>query len=85
MYVNTTNEDLDLTQGAVAKALSQAAGPALQAECTNKARISVGSMAVTGSGNLPCRHVFHIVAPSYDGPGRNAEKVNFCANFCHHI
>ena len=77
MYINTTNEELDLTQGAVAKELAKAAGPALQAECNKKAPIPIGGVAVTGPGKLPCRHVFHVNAPNYDGPGGQAEKVIF--------
>ena len=65
MYVNTTNADLDLTQGPVAQALSKAAGPTLQAECKKKAPISVGNIAVTGGGKLQCCHVIHVVASKY--------------------
>ena len=73
MYVNTTNPNLDLSFGEVAQALSKAAGPTLQAECTKKAPISAGDIAVTGGGNLQCRYVFHTVAASqYD---QQAEKV----------
>ena len=72
MYVNTTNVDLNLSQGAVAQALSKAAGPALQAECTKKAPISAGDIAVTEGGRLQCRHVIHVVASSYQ---KQAEKV----------
>ena len=58
--------------GEVAQTLSKAAGPTLQAECTKKAPISDGEIAVTGGGNLQCRYVFHIVASQYD---QQAEKV----------
>ena len=75
MYVNTTNVDLNLSQGAVAQALSKAAGPALQAECTKKAPISVGDIAVTGGGRLPCRYVLHTVAAQYPRREKQAEKV----------
>ena len=75
MYVNTTNVDLNLSQGAVAQALSKAAGPALQAECTKKAPISVGDIAVTGSGRLPCRYVLHTVAAQHHRREKQAEKV----------
>ena len=75
MYVNTTNADLDLSQGPVARALSKAAGPALQAECTKKAPISVGDIAVTGGGRLQCRYVFHTVAGQYPHREKQAEKV----------
>ena len=77
MYINSTNHQLNLSQGAVAQALAKAAGPALQDECNKKAPIQDGEIAVTGAGKLPCRHVFHVVAPKYDGAGGKAEKVNF--------
>ena len=75
MYVNTTNGDLDLAQGGVAQALSKAAGPALQAECTKKAPISVGDIAVTGGGRLPCQYILHTVAAKYRRREKQAEKV----------
>ena len=75
MYVNTTNTDLNLSNGKVAQALSAAAGPSLQEECKKKAPISVAEIAVTGGGKLQCRYVFHTVAAHYDGPGKQAEKV----------
>lgn len=53
--MNTTNTNLDLRQGAVSMALLQAGGQSLQQECTQKAPIKVGEVAVTGSGNLPCQ------------------------------
>ena len=65
MYVNTTNGDLNLSNGGVAEALSKAAGPALQEECKKKAPISVGDIAVTGGGKLQCRYVLHTVAAQY--------------------
>ena len=75
VYVNTTNTKLDLSSGAVSQALLKAGGPDLQAECKKKAPISVGDVAVTGGGKLECLHIFHVVIPSYDGPGGQAEKV----------
>ena len=75
MYVNTTNVDLNLSQGGVAQALSKAAGPALQAECTKKAPISVGDIAMTGGGRLQCRYVFHTVAAQYHHREKQTEKV----------
>ena len=75
MYVNTTNVELNLSQGGVAQALSKAAGPALQAECTKKAPISVGDIAVTGGGRLQCCYVFHTVAAQYHRREKQAEKV----------
>ncbi len=78
MFVNTTNGQLDLSHGAVATALAKAAGPDLQSECKTKAPVAVGDLAITGAGNLPCRYVFHTVAPEYDKPGGGAEKVTQC-------
>lgn len=74
-YVNSTNTKLDLAHGAVAKALAKAAGPTLQSECTALAPVQVGSVTVTGAGDLDCRHILHVVAPNYDRPGGQAEKV----------
>ena len=61
VYVNTTNNQLNLNSGAVSKALLNAAGQSLQDECTKKAPVktSTGSVAITGPGKLPCKYVFH--------------------------
>ena len=55
-------------------ALLKAAGQSLQQECSEVGAIGVGEVAVTGGGNLKCRHVFHIVLPSYKRKNE-AEKV----------
>ena len=68
---------MDLTGGAVAQALSEAAGPVLQAECTKKAPIAAGEIAVTGPGNIRrCRCIIHINCPGYDKSGGQAEEVS---------
>ena len=72
MYVNTTNTNLKLSQGAVSSALLKAGGTELQQECSQKAPIRVGDVASTGPGKLPCQLVFHNVLPSYR---QLAEKV----------
>ena len=71
--MNTTNRDLNLSSGAVSLALLKAGGQQLQMECTKKAPISTGDVAVTGPGAISCRYIFHTVIPSYNGKG--AEKV----------
>ena len=76
MYVNTTNTDLNLSHGAMSSALLQAGGVMLQQECSQKAPIRVGDVAVTSSGNIPnCRFIFHTVVPNYN---KHGEKV-ICA------
>lgn len=76
VYVNTTNGNLDLSQGAVALALLKAGGKSLQRECSRAAPINVGDVAVTGPGNLPCQHILHTVLPSYQKQSSEAEKVS---------
>jgi poly [ADP-ribose] polymerase 10/14/15 len=76
IYVNSTNGNMDLTGGAVAQALSKAAGPVLQAECNDKAPIAAGEIAVTGPGNIRrCRCIIHINCPGYDKSGGQAEEM----------
>ena len=82
IYVNTTNTNLDLSQGAVAVALSKAAGPELQKECSKKAPVAVGEIAVTGAGKLPCHYVFHTVVSTYDKTGGKAVKVTEIYHGC---
>ena len=77
MYVNTTNTDLNLSQGAVSLALLKAGGKGLQQECDQKAPIKVGDVASTGPGKLPCRSVFHTVVTKYNK--KPAEKVLYLA------
>ncbi|XP_066275338.1 protein mono-ADP-ribosyltransferase PARP14-like [Branchiostoma lanceolatum] len=63
--VNSTNEQLDLTRGAVSNAICKAGGPNIQRECANIA--ASGGMkdgiAVTGSGKLKCKKIIHAAAP----------------------
>ena len=75
MYINTSNGELDLSQGAVSKALAAAAGPTLQAECSKKKPLQVGGIATTTGGQLQCQYVIHTVLPAYDGAGGVAEQV----------
>ena len=73
MYVNTTNNQLNLSSGAVSIALLKAGGKSLQDDCTKKGPIKTGDVAVTGPGQIPCKHIFHTVMPTYDG--KTSEKV----------
>ena len=78
--VNTTDQNLGFG-GFVAKALLKAAGGALKDECASKAPVPVGGVAVTGAGNMNCKHIIHAVLPNYDGPGGQSEKVTFVLAF----
>ncbi|ROL54451.1 Poly [ADP-ribose] polymerase 14 [Anabarilius grahami] len=66
VIVNTISEDLDLSKGAVSKALLQTAGRQLQSEITRTAHsnnLNYGEMVITDGYNLKCRKVFHVVSP----------------------
>ena len=82
VLVNTTNSDLGFG-GFVSQALLKAAGKALKVECAKKAPVNVGDVAVTGAGNMKCKHIMHVVLPSYDGSGglSQSEKVHFVNHF----
>ncbi len=59
--VNAANNHLILGAG-VAGAIARRGGPAIQAECDRHGPIRVGEAAITGAGDLPCRHVIHAAA-----------------------
>ncbi len=73
--MNSTNRNLDLSQGAVAHALLKAGGHTLQAECTAKSPISTGEVVPTKPGNIQCQYILHTVVPNFDQPGGKAQKV----------
>ncbi|KAK7933379.1 hypothetical protein WMY93_004275 [Mugilogobius chulae] len=69
VIVNTIAENMNLTQGAVSKALLQAAGSALQAAVFSTASedlLPVGEVVITDGFNLRCQKVFHTVCPPWD-------------------
>ncbi|XP_066276881.1 protein mono-ADP-ribosyltransferase PARP14-like isoform X2 [Branchiostoma lanceolatum] len=63
--VNPTNAKLDFTMGAVPRAILNAGGQAVLAECRQLGSLPISGVAVTGAGNLRCKHVIH-VAPGDD-------------------
>ncbi|KAI5099590.1 poly [ADP-ribose] polymerase 14 isoform X2, partial [Silurus meridionalis] len=82
VIVNTISEDLDLSKGAVSKALLKAAGPQLQAETRSQnlkalgdSNLSYGDIVVTNSYNLKCKKVFHTVCPFWNRGGRSEVEV----------
>ena len=66
MLVNTTGESLNLDSNPCSKALSNEAGPVLQAECSKIGKIKVGDVAVTQGGNLLCDEVYHVVCVQWN-------------------
>ena len=80
MLVNSVRHDLDLSRGAISKALSEAAGPELQRECDKiTSHLNPDDVMVTAPGNLPCKHVVHVVCSQWDGSmsGGNEEVSAF--------
>ncbi|XP_067289789.1 protein mono-ADP-ribosyltransferase PARP14 [Pseudorasbora parva] len=65
VIVNTISNDLDLSKGAVSKAILQTAGHQLQSEITTAARSRNVSrnMVITDGYRLKCQKVFHVVCP----------------------
>ena len=87
--VNAANQHLQHS-GGVARAIAQAAGPALAADCaqllSDGARfpsgcVPVGSAVRTGAGAMLCRAIIHAVAPRYAGKNRHIFTVPHCF-FC---
>ena len=64
--VNAANTDLVLGAG-VAGAIRARGGPSIQAECNAHGPIGLGEAALTGSGDLPARHVIHAAALELGG------------------
>ncbi|XP_078671108.1 protein mono-ADP-ribosyltransferase PARP14-like isoform X1 [Branchiostoma floridae x Branchiostoma belcheri] len=83
--VNSSNEQLDLTRGAVSNAICKAGGPTIARECTRIAASGgmKGGIAVTGAGKLKCKKIIHAAAPATDWRNviinclRTAEDLGF--------
>ncbi|XP_063060298.1 protein mono-ADP-ribosyltransferase PARP14-like [Engraulis encrasicolus] len=78
VVVNTVAENVDLSQGAVSKALLQAAGQRLQSaanDLVRGGRVKPGEMVVTDGFGLKCKKVFHTVCPPWDQRGGTSEKI----------
>lgn len=82
VIVNTIADNLNLRQGAVSKALLQAAGPSLQSAviAAGGRAVNFGHVVITNGFNLSCQKVFHAVCPFWDKGAGKAENVS--ASFC---
>jgi len=66
--VNSVGNDMNLSSGKVAVALSNKAGPQLQAACTALAPTASGDVKETDGFNLACKKVLHCNCPQWQGP-----------------
>ena len=63
--VNITSKDMNMeTAGALSKAVKQASGPQVEAECQQLGQQSGGSAVITSGGNLQSRHIIHLIPDS---------------------
>ncbi|XP_029634043.1 protein mono-ADP-ribosyltransferase PARP14-like [Octopus sinensis] len=68
VIVNSTNKQLQLSNGSISKSILNAAGPQMQDECNQKypRGISTSEIAVTKGYKLKCKNVFHLALPPWD-------------------
>ena len=73
--MGTAASNLNLKQNPLAKALSQAAGPNLQKECTKIGPTAVGDIAVNNQpGNLNCKAVIFAICCEWEsGKGKKVK------------
>ena len=77
--VNAANGQLVLG-GGVAGAIRLKGGAAIQAECNEKAPISVGEAVITTGGDLKAKYVIHAVGPRMGEGDEDAKLANATAN-----
>lgn len=74
VIVNTISEGLNLSMGAISKAILQAAGHSLQTALWFEAGVPTlqyGDVVITDGFNLKCQKVFHAVCPVWqNGAGQ---------------
>lgn len=77
VIVNSTNPSLLLDLGGLSMSISKAAGPGLQAECsqTYPNGISFGELASTCGHGLKCKKVYHVSIPAWDSQIADAIAV----------
>ncbi|XP_028392657.1 protein mono-ADP-ribosyltransferase PARP14-like [Dendronephthya gigantea] len=86
VLVNTTGENLNLDSNPCSRALSNEAGPTLQAECRKIGKLKLGEVAVTKAGNLLCDEVYHSVCVQWgEGQGEEVLRsiIKNCLKKCH--
>ncbi|KAG9465409.1 hypothetical protein GDO78_018389 [Eleutherodactylus coqui] len=61
VIVNSISSDLDLSSGAISRAISKKAGDQMQAEMNKKKNQGFRNMIFTRGYKLPCRYVYHVI------------------------
>ena len=87
VYVNSTSDNLVLTNGEVSKHIFKKAGKALQNECNQyvatNGNLQVGDIAVTIKGKISCKFIIHTVGKGYDASDvLKSEQVNNHKAYC---
>ncbi|KAM9305745.1 protein mono-ADP-ribosyltransferase PARP14-like [Gastrophryne carolinensis] len=78
VMVNSVGDDLDLSRGAVSKALLGRAGPGMQQllnDVSVDTQVTAGSVFPTSGCNLNCQEVLHAVTPQWDGGKGTSETL----------
>jgi len=76
--VNTTAQNLNLTNGAISRLILSTAGPQIQAECQQLAPggIAFGGVIETSGYRLPCSKVYHGACQNWDNGAGGCEAVS---------
>ncbi|KAI4819928.1 hypothetical protein KUCAC02_027929, partial [Chaenocephalus aceratus] len=84
VIINTISVNMNLIQGAVSKAILQAAGPGLQRAVLTEGGATAlpeGDVVITDGFNLNCRKVFHAVCPHWNN-GEGHEELITIIRYC---
>ena len=73
--VNSVDRSL-LPGTGVDRRIRHVAGPALDEALAESPRLQPGQCVATPGFGLPARHVVHVVAPVFDGPGTPPERLS---------
>lgn len=78
IIVNTISETMNLNQGAISKAILEAAGPGLKSAVRTEAGVAIlryGDVIITKGFKLKCRRVFHAACPMWDDGTGQVQEV----------
>ncbi|XP_046345790.2 uncharacterized protein LOC124126402 [Haliotis rufescens] len=77
VIVNTADNWLDLSKGAVSQSILKEAGSSIQDECNKKYKwqtpILDGTFVVTKAGKLKSHYIYHVCLPRFSYPGSDAK------------